>query len=279
MSAGDNSLHPSLGRLEKWIAGELEPAAAARLEQHLETCADCRQLAEDLRSYDQPAAGEDTVPWSHEDMERALGQLRVRILAEEVVAVPFESAPEPEIHAPVVPSPEVAPPLRFPAAAPALRRSYAPLAVAASLAAAVLLFVVAERQRQIGRLEENLAAATRQAEQLATAALRPLANTSIVEAVPVDAPQRGFLSGGPDAGGVMVLVGFDDEALPEGDWRIVIKDATDKEEHVVDGLRPIAGKLHLLLPPGSLPPGEHRLHLFRDGTPWPRVLTIDLGDG
>lgn len=277
MSAGDNSQHPSLAKLEGWVAGTLEAPAAAQLESHFEACADCRQLAEDLRGYGQSTGDDEAAVWSQEDMERSLGKLRFRILAEDIAAseapaVFFEPAPEP------VPSPEVAPPLRFPAAAPALRRSYAPLAVAASLLAAVLLFVVAERQRQIGRLEESLAAANRQTEQLAAAASQPLANTSIIEAAPLDAPQRGFLSGGPDAGGVMVLVGFDDEALPEGDWRIVIKDATGKEEHVVDGLRPIAGKLHLLLPPGSLPPGEHRLHLFRDGTPWPRVLTIDLGD-
>ncbi len=67
--------------------------------------------------------------------------------------------------------------------------------------------------------------------------------------------------------------------FPAGSWRVVIEDRQGKPELEINNLEPIAGRLHLLLLPGSLPGGEHHLRVYSGVTPWPQVFALDLDDG
>ncbi len=87
MSAeSDRHHHPDPGQLEAWAEGGLAPAEAAALDRHFAVCADCRQLAEDLRGFAGLAAEPAAAAWSEADSEKILGRVRERILVEELEA-------------------------------------------------------------------------------------------------------------------------------------------------------------------------------------------------
>lgn len=274
------SRHPSLGQLEAFADGELEPAEAARLASHFAACADCRQLAEDLRGLAQgtPEPPESSPVWGESEMQGALAQLRQRILAEDLVAGGSRDLGGRE-SAVILPfEPRTAAAAASGSALPRWRH----LAPWVGAAAGVLLGVgVAwERQQEVERLGVELAAATGQAEELRAAARRPLANPVTVEAAPLDDPLRGSAQPAPaSTGGFAVEVRSSSEPFPAGSWRAVIENREGKLELEVNDLKSNGGQLEFFLLPGSLPAGEHRVRVYQGETPWPQVFAFDLGDG
>lgn len=282
MSANQKTIHPSLGQLEAWAHDELDTADRARLDQHLSGCVFCREIAEDLRDFGQAdaVAGDPDQDDDEDEVARALGQLRGRILAEDLVAAQEQRGEGGRERAVVLPFEQKAagaPPPR----AWGLRSGYTRgLAVAASLLIATGFAIALNRQQEVRRLTEELATTRLQAEEQRQLASRPLANPAIVVAAPIDDPLRGSSPGPASlAGGVTVVVSSTTEVFPPGTWRVIVSDSDGQVELEIDGLAPIDGQLRFLLLPGSLPAGQHRLRLYHGSELWPRVFALDLGHG
>jgi hypothetical protein len=255
----ESAAHPTIDRLEAWADRRLDAAAAALVERHFARCADCRQLAEDLRGFADPV---DEAGDSQTETEASLGRLRLRILAEELAAGEGELGADGRDGAVIIPFVE------RPAPPPAVispRHSRPALAWAAVALVAASGFGLAwQRQREVERLR-----------------LQPLLNITVVSAWPEDDPFRSGEEEEKSADvGTMVVVESSDLPFPDGAWRALIEDRNGEQLRDITGLKPQkGGKLRVVLPPGSGPPGRHRLRLFHDGTPWKTVYVVSLGDG
>lgn len=248
--------HPTPDQLESWLEGTLPKDEQRELEDHLARCAECRELAADLRGFAQledPSFQED-------DEKRILAGVRRQVLVDEATRDPFVPRPAPD---PV--------PLH-PAAA---GRRFQPPAWA--VAALVLLFsgIIAQRQLELGRLERELAQKGAKVAELEARLKEPLGNPFFVEARRPEDRERSNAPRRSSASPIFVVI-KDTEPLPEGTWRVELKRAGQEVEYTIPDLVPNAGQLRFVLRTGVLPPGDYEAHLFRGEEPWPQVFELPL---
>ena len=251
MSAETRFSHPTPDQLEAWLEGSLPKEELRQLEAHLDSCAECRDLAADLRGFAQL----EDASFQEDDKKRILGGVRLQILADEATRDPFVPRPAPD---PV--------PLH-PAAAQ--RRFRPPVWAAAAL---VLIFagIAAQRQLELGRLERELVQKTAQVTELEARLGKPFGNLVFAEARSGDDRKRSTSAPLDKSRAIVVTVVA---VLPEGTWRAVIENS-----HLppISNLVPQAGQLVFLVPPGALAPGTYQVRLFRGEEPWPEVFELDL---
>lgn len=265
MSTKTASAHPTPDLLGAWLEGDLPEKERCELEVHFESCAECRELAADLRGFAQLEDPSLTAA----DQEKILGKIRHQILAEEVAPDPFAVRPTPKPVPVRLPDVEPAPNpvLLHPAATTG--RFFVPAWAAAAL---VLLFggIAAQRQLELGRLARELATQGAKVAELETRLKEPLGNPFFIEARSPDDRQR---SPSPPLGQKRPIVVTIVAILPEGTWRAEIENSGVPP---ISGLVPRAGQLLFLLPPGALAPGTYQVHLFRGEEPWPQVFELNL---
>lgn len=270
--------HPSAEMLTAWADQQLEAKAAERLEQHFESCTSCRELAEDLRAFDQLGAAEEL---DEEDVEKSLGELRRRVLVAEAEKAAFaephqtESNLEDAVILPFVAAPTSRQaPLRPEGLG---RRSFFSAWAAAALVALVGGGVAFERQQEVTRLSEKVAALDAANAELKADLKRPLANPAILELKPESGPLRG----GDDSvpyGEALTVVLQSNMTFPSGPWHATISIGGNSALEIED-LKPVAGALYFFLPPEALEPGEYQIRLtYEDGEKtWPEVFPLPLG--
>lgn len=263
MNAEKRSAHPTPDQLDAWLEGNLPEGERRELEAHFESCAECRELAADLRGF---ATLEDP-SFTAADEARILGRVRQQILAEEVAPVPFVLRP-----APIESRPAATPVLLHPAAAG--KRFVVP-AWAAAAFVLIVAGVAVQRQLEVGRLEQELALRGAKVNELEALLEEPLGNPVFVEARPREDRQRSITPRRSLASPIFVVI-KDTEPLPEGTWRVQLKKAGSDTEYTIPDLVPYAGQLRFVLRPDVLPPGDYEAHLFRGEEPWPQVFELPL---
>ncbi|MCP4659318.1 MAG: zf-HC2 domain-containing protein [bacterium] len=272
--------HPPADELVDYAGGELAPEPAQRLHGHLERCRECRELVGDLTAYPDLEPPGDAYRVDEQEMRHTLGTLRTRLLDSRNRRP--EEPGEPDRPAAEAREAEEAPAklLRFRPAS-AAGRSPAPWWSWAAAAVIVLsLGWGLSRQLELSRLEsavENLGSRLSEAE----AALRqPRANAAVVGLPATDDPLRSpevpAVSPG-DAGVTLVIQ--PDEPLPPGEWAAEIRGPDGTTVLRIAGLRPQAVGVTFYLPPKSLPAGEYRVWLTRDGaTVWPTTFELAVAE-
>ena len=256
MNAETRFSHPTPDQLEAWLEGSLPKEELRQLEAHLDSCAECRDLAADLRGFAQL----EDASFQEDDKKRILGGVRLQILADEATRDPFVPRPAPD---PV--------PLH-PAAAQ--RRFRPPVWAAAAL---VLIFagIAAQRQLELGRLERELVQKGAKVTELEARLQEPLGNPFFVEARRREDRERSNAPRRSSAFPIYVVI-KDTEPLPEGTWRVELKRTGQEVEYTIPDLVPNAGQLRFVLRRGVLPPGDYEAHLFRGEEPWPQVFELPL---
>lgn len=252
MTAEKRFSHPTPDQLEAWLEGSLPKDELRELEAHFAGCAECRELAADLRGF---AQLEDPT-FQEDDEKRILAGVRRQILADEATRDPFVPRPAPDRPVPLHP-------------AAAGRRFQLPAWAAAAL---VLVFsgIIAQRQLELGRLERELAQKGAKVAELEARLGRPFANPFFAEARSGDDRQRSTSAPFDKSREIVVTVVA---VLPEGTWRAVIENSGLPP---ISNLVPEGGQLFFTLPPGSLAPGTYQVRLFRGEEPWPQVFELDL---
>lgn len=144
-AAGDDDRHPSIETLGAHLRGELAPAEADRVREHVTGCSECIGLLLDLDAFERrDGAAEAGGPGRGGDAGAAAERAESwrRLLAERPwqATAPQPAAPQPAHPEPLRTAPAAPPPPRAPAdRRPRPRRPlWHPALVAASLAAAVL---------------------------------------------------------------------------------------------------------------------------------------------
>lgn len=252
MNADKSFSHPTPDQLEAWLEGSLPKDELRGLEAHFAGCAECRELAADLRGF---AQLEDPT-FQEDDEKRILAGVRRQILADEATRDPFVPRLAPDRPVPLHP-------------AAAGRRFQFP---AWAVAALVLIFssIVAQRQLELGRLERELAQKGAEVAELEARLGKPFGNLAFVEARSRDDRQRSTSAPLDKSRALVVTVVA---VLPEGTWRAEIENSNVPP---IPSLVPQAGQLVFLVPPGALAPGTYQVRLFRGEEPWPEVFELNL---
>lgn len=256
LEASSAHVHPPAEALVAYAEGGHAAIRDDGIEQHLVTCAECRDLVDDLRRYpylDPPGA----------DPERAVARDDFTVGGDEIedalastLAIATQEA-EGRTARPVLlesARPE----------SPASHSTWAHLLWAAALVAA-LGWGLSERMTRF--------------EIAQAGSLTPLANASVVSLHAADDPLRSSPPGIDLAAGT-TLVLADDVPFPADSYRAQLSPrgvgpGAEKTFEVHD-LRPgNAGELTFFLPPSSLEAGIYVVVLkSADDTPWPRAFTL-----
>ncbi len=250
-----SGVHPTADELLGYADNELDPEAGKGIRHHLEGCAECRELVEDLAAYPDLEPPGNAYRVDEEELRATLGGLRARLLGSRARQARKEQGEPAKVLA-FSPAPATA--------APGPARALRWWSLAAAAVVVLALGWGLDRQLRLSETEALL----RQAR----------ANAEVVTLFPSDDPMRS-----PEAsaialgtGGVTVIL-TPDEPFPP---RIFAGEIRSPDGNIVlriTGLEPRAPGIRFYLPPQSLPAGAYRVRLIRDdGEVWPTTFELVL---
>jgi len=228
--------HPSPEELLRYADGDSDPWIAGAIRRHLGECATCRDLAHDLASYPELDPIGDAYQVDEQELRRALGSLRRRLLESEMAADEQPSALAWQDRR------------RTGSRQGSSERPWAWLIAAAAAIVLVLLGWWAHRS-QVDRLLARSQTLEARLDQAERDLRRPLANVPVTVLLATEDPWRApEVPGVATGSGIMVVIQTE-EPLPPENLSAEIWTAAGEIALRIDGLAPRPAGVTFFLPP------------------------------